>query len=190
MSKPATTIYREPDAQGRKGRVFWGSRFVMQAVASRVRRAAPFTLGDNPASWNGRYVEVDFELPSPLGLGVIDSFGFAQELQMSGGQIRIFRGHGDDRVDHPYLLEDMLVFDAVLSEGAFAWLWNETMARSGKLEIEVVFATFRPERNQPPAALSQLSSEHFLKLAPTLKPVKEDETDVTLKLSVTDEWGS
>ena len=189
MAPPVKAIYREPDVEGRKGLVFWGSRFTLRAVATTVRRSAPFTLGDNPQSWNGRYIEVDFALPSPTGLGVLDSYGFAQELQMDGGKLRIFRGHGDDRVDQPYLLEDTLVFDAVLSEGAFAWLWNETMTRSGTLEIEAVFQTFTPEQNQSSLHHSHLSSTCFLRLAPFPGLPTEEETDVTLKFTITDEWG-
>jgi len=190
MSRPGKAVLREPDIEGRKGLVFWGSRFPLQAVASAVRRAAPFTLGENPVSWNGRYMEVDFDLPEQLGLGIINSYGLAQEVPMVGGHIRVFRGHEDDRVEHPYMLEDTLVFDAVLSEGAFAWLWNETMSRSGTLEIEAVFATFKPEPNQAASRRSHLSSDHFLMLAPTIQLVKAKETDVTLKLTVIDRWGS
>lgn len=181
MKAPRTSTHREPTKGRRKGFVFSANRTVLEVVATKVSRIAPYELGGNPDSWNGRVIEAEFSLPSDPPLGVINSYGFGQDVPLSTGHLRIYRGHGDDRAEQPFVLEDSLVFDVVMSEAGFAWLWGETMARPGTLEISVDFPTFALEAGQN----AHLKSQDFLMIAPT---EAADESRVNLSLIVRDEW--
>ncbi len=185
MKTPCQAIYREPEKDGRKGLVFSASRYPLQSVATKVRRTSPFTLGGDPDVWKGRVIEVDFDVPPTPGLGLIDSYGFAQALTVTGGRLRIFRGHDADRIEQPYLLEDVLTFDAVLSPNAFGSLWNEMMGRAGGLEIDLDFRTFVLEPHQD---AKHLTVKEFLMIAPSGDDA--DEPVVNLTLTVADNWGA
>lgn len=184
MRSPPSGIYREPAVAGRKGLVLSASRVALQAVATRVERRAPFELGGNPHNWDGRLIEADFNLPTPPLLGVINSHGFAEDVPITKGRLRVFRHHGDDQAGQPYLLDDVLVVDVLLSERGFHWLWGETMTRQGTLEIMLDFPTYVLEAGQPAA---RLQSTDFLQIASTSDPA---DSRVSLTLTVIDEWGN
>jgi hypothetical protein len=182
VTKPPAAFHREPPAQSGQGRLLVRSRTSLSVTASEVIRTAPFALGQNPQDWSARTIEANFAVPRNT-IGIIDSYGFAQDVPDMRGQLRIFRSEGEDKAEHPHVNEKVLTVNLQLSAEGFAWLWGEMQARSGTLTISLDFPALVPDE------LSEFKHLTATSFVDVVQAEEEAETLVGLALNVQDRWG-
>jgi hypothetical protein len=184
VTLPPSGIYREPSSSGQKGLVFSRTRIVLNCVAVEVMRSTPYRLGQGEFDWSGSTLDAEFALPGEPVLGLINSYGFAEDTPQLTGRLRAFRTEDSDRAEHPYFIDDTLTLDVQLGPTAFSWLWGQMITRNGWLDVNVDFPGLELETDQDPRGLTARS---FVEVTQT---GETESTRVNLTLNVRDRWSA
>lgn len=157
MTRLPAQFHREPDQNGKPGRLFAHKRTTLTVLASQVFRSAPFEIGSTADHWANRTIRAEFEIPDRALYGVIDSYGYAQDLSELSGVVWMYRTPDDDFAGRPYLLGSQLTFDVQLGPTSFMWLWGEMQGRSGQLEMSLTFPVLFPQDAKAQKGLKALA---------------------------------